>query len=142
MTGSKIDNMTGEERLKNRRRKWWRYTMMVLIAMAALGFLTGRVASAYDAGALPLWVPIVAIVATALAVAWSCLDFFRRADEVDLIDNLWSHVIGMYGGFIVFIVWYPLADLGLISHPTGLWMLGIMLLITYIVYGARKLGLR
>ena len=81
-------------------------------------------------------------VAVALAFAWFTYDYFRRVDELDRMDNLWAHLIGFYGGLIVFGVWYFLAELDLAAKPSAVATVAIMAGLTFVAYGLRKLGLR
>lgn len=133
---------SGEERLKQRRRKFWRYMTLAFVASAVIGFFSGFVVDAYEDGTVPLAVPLVLGVIALLALAWFTWDYFRRVDELDLMDNLWSHLIGIYGGMIVYAVWYFGHDLGLLIEPTALGVVIAFLGITLIAYGARKLGWR
>lgn len=142
MTADDQTTQSGEARLKANRRNFLRYGTMVMLATMVISGVAGYLTGMYDSGEVPIWLPIAAFVALLIGGTWFCFDYFRRVDELDLLDNLWSHLIGMYIGFAVFGGWYFAADLGLVSHPTVMPILGIMLVATFLVYGLRKLGLR
>lgn len=133
---------SGEERLKSRRRSFWRFLALGMIAALAAGFFSGYFTSSYEEGALPLWVPLLMLAVSVIGLIWFTRDYFRRVDELDLMDNLWAHLIGQYIAAIVFLIWYVVADLGLTSHPTAIAIVIVLLGGTFAVYGLRKLGLR
>lgn len=133
---------SGEERLRKRRRAWWRYLALAFAASVVVGFATGFLTGSYESGAVPLWLPIGVGVLVLVLLAWFTRDYFRRIDEFDLMDNLWAHLIGMYAAISLFAGWYFLADLGLAEHPSALPIVVAMLVFTMLAYGLRKLGLR
>ena len=135
-------NLSGEQRLKSRRRRFYRYLAIALIASIIAGMVSGVLSAFYDAGTIPLWVPLLACAVVAVALIWFTYDYFRRVDELDLMDNLWAHLTGLYAGVIAFGVWYFLADLGVTQSPTALAIVAITMLATFAAYGLRKLGLR
>lgn len=134
--------MTGEARLRKRRNAWWRYLGIAFVASALAGFFGGYFVDAYQEGRLPLWVPVVTVVAALIALAWFTRDYFRRVDELDLMDNLWAHLIGLYGGMITFMGWYFFAELSLVAYPSALAAIALMWFFTFAAYGIRKLGFR
>ena len=134
--------LSGEQRLKAGRRRFFRYFTIALVLSALAGLLSGTLSSFYEKDIVPVWVPIVVCGLVALGVAWGTYDYFKRVDELDLMDNLWAHTIGLYGGIIAFGVWFFLADLGLAETPSALGIVVISLIVTFAAYGVRKLGLR
>lgn len=141
MTKSDPD-LSGEARLKRRRSRFYRYLGLAFLVSIVAGMASGTMVSFYENGLIPLWLPLLAFAIAAAGLVWFTRDYFKRVDELDRMDNLWAHLIGLYGGFIVFCFWYLLADLGVTGEPSGLGVVGAMLLITFAAYGARKLGLR
>lgn len=135
--------LSGEERYSKRRRAFWRYLIITLVAFMVAAFFSGFIQRSYRDGDVSLWVPMLAGAALLVAMIWFTWDFFRRVDELDLMDNLWAHLIGQYGAVFGFMGWYFLADLGLLaSYPTAISVIIIMLVTTFLAYGARKLGFR
>ena len=135
-------DLSGEARMKLRRSRLYRYLGLVFLGSLIAGMAGGAMANLYEDGAIPLWLPVLACAIVAIGMAWFMRDYFRRVDELDVMDNLWAHLIGFYGGAIVFGVWYFLADLGLVGGPSALALFALMMSISAAAYGLRKLGLR
>jgi len=133
---------SGEARARARRKAFYRYFGLAFLVSLIVGLVSGGLVASYEDGVIPLWMPLLAIVAAALAMIWFTRDYFRRIDELDLMDNLWAHLAGLYGGVIVFWVWYFIAELGLVAPPEASAIIGSMILIVFVAYGARKLGWR
>ena len=142
MTNTDEAKLSGEARLKTRRRKFFRYFTIAMIVAAAAGLLSGLATSMYEDGALPIWVPILATIVVVAGFVWFSWDYFKRIDEIDLQDNLWANTIGMYVGVITFAAWWFVADLGLVDTPPAIAIVGIMFAATMVVYGLRKLNFR
>lgn len=141
MTNSE-SSLTGEERLKTRRRSFWRFTTLGFLASAVAGFLIGYASGSFQDGTVPIAVPLALLAFVVVGFIWFTRDYFRRVDELDLMDNLWAHLWGQYFALTVFLVWYFLAELGLATYPSALAVICAMILGTFGVYGLRKLGLR
>ncbi|UIP05826.1 hypothetical protein LY632_08900 [Erythrobacter sp. SDW2] len=133
---------SGEQRLRRRRNAWWRYLALAFAGSVVAGFASGYLAGAYQNGTIPLWLPVTACIAVIVLLGWMTRDYFRRIDELDLMDNLWAHLFGLYAGISLFGGWYFFADLGLTGYPTAPAIMLAMLVFTFAAYGLRKLGLR
>ena len=142
MTQSPEPMLTGEQRLKERRRKYLRYITIALLLGFFAGVFSGWLVGAYENGEIGLWLPLTATAASIIAIVWFTYDYFQRVDELDLMDNLWSHLIGLYGGVITYAAWFLLADLSLTPEPTAIGVVAALLGFTFLAYGARKLGWR
>ncbi|WFL77006.1 hypothetical protein P7228_13565 [Altererythrobacter arenosus] len=142
MTASKDAMPNGEKLLQTRRRKFWRYMSISLVVFGAAGFLSGYLTDAFQAGEVPLWLPLAVIAVTIVALIYSTRDYLRRIDELDLMDNLWAHLIGFYGGLISFGAWYLLAELGVTTQPNAEAIIIAALAVMLATYGLRKLGWR
>lgn len=142
MTNSDETELSGEQRLKAKQRKFWKYLGIGFVAALFGGFASGYTTAMSQDGGLPIWVPIVALTAVAIGFVWFTYDYFRRIDEIDLLDNLWSHLFGMYAGVLTFMVWWVLDDLGLVQPISAFGVLAVMMVVTFLTYGARKLGFR
>ena len=128
--------ISGEARLRRRWRSFWRYLGVAFVASILVGAFSGALVDIYENGSIPI------IVLTVAVFAWFTRDYFKRVDELDLMDNLWAHLTGVYGGMIVFAVWYFTAELDLVAYPSAPAMMAIIVLIVFAVYGLRKLGWR
>lgn len=137
-----VDLQSGEAKLKSRQKAFIRYLLLVFLAAMIGGVASGYLTQTYVDDDVGLWLPLGAGFLVVAGLIWFTRDYFNRVDELDLMDNLWAHLYGMYGGLIVFGIWYFLADLGLVEYPIAGAALLVMLLITFAAYGLRKLGLR
>ena len=142
MTNNDLNAGSGEARLKKRRNTFIRYFVLACIGFGAVGFLSGYVQGSYEDGEMPLWIPLTLIAVVLVALAWFTWDYFRRVDELEIMDNLWAHLIGQYVAVLTFMGWYFLADLDLVAYPTALGVMAVMVGATALAYFARKFGLR
>ena len=128
---------------KEKRKRFFKYLAIAMLGFAVVGYFAGFFTARFEAGAVPLAVPLLIGAITALALIYFTWDYFRRVDELDLMDNLWSHLIGQYGALLLFLGWYFLAELGVTStYPTAIAVILTMGGTTFIAYGLRKLGWR
>ena len=132
----------GEQRLQQSRNRYWRYFGVIMLTAAGVGVLTGALGDAFDNGYVPQAVFLAIIAAIAIGFVWLCFDYYRRLDEVDLMDNLWAATVALNAGFLVWFVWWVLGDAGITVRPQATPILLGMLIINLGVYLARKTGLR
>ncbi len=132
----------GEARLKARRSAFWRYFGMALLIAFAAGMMSGVAAAMVENSVLPEWVLIGLWAITIAWFAWFCRDYFRRIDELDLMDNLWASTIGLYGYVVVFGSWFLFHDVGIAPPPDQIAIMLATLAIATAAYIARKLGWR
>lgn len=133
---------SGEARLKVRRMRLIRYVMLALILGFGLGMGTGAVGRMVSDGVIPA-LALAGLWAIVLAGSiWFSRDYFRRIDELDLMDNLWASTVALYAFFGAAVSWFVFHDAGLAPSPSyemlGLFTFTILL----IAYGARKMGWR
>lgn len=134
--------LSGEQRNKKRKLAFWRYFALTLAGFAAVGFFAGYFQKMFERGDVPVAVPLTIAAAALLALIWFTWDFFQRIDELDLMDNLWAHLIGQYIAVFGFICWYFLGELGLTGYPTAIATIAMLAGGTFLAYGLRKLGWR
>ena len=135
-------DLSGEAKLRKKRSRFFRYLSLAFLVSLIVGAGSGALVSAYEDGEVTVWVPILIWFVALVGLVWFSIDYFRRVDELDLLDNLWAHLIGMYAGVTFFAGWYLLADLALVPDPSALAVVGFMLSATFVAYGLRKAGLR
>jgi len=133
---------TGEERLKSRRRTFWRYVALAILVAIIGGMLSGAAAALYEDGVIPLWLPLVMCALVFAGLVWFTWEYFRWIDELDRMDNLWAHLIGSYGCIFISGVWFFAAQLGLIPPPDALAIISLLIGLIVVAYVVRKLGLR
>lgn len=139
---SDAETLPGVVKLKARRSAFIRYLAMAALVSFGAGLGTGFLSGLFESGQLPIWTLYACWAVVLAGMAWFTRDYFRRIDELDLADNLWSHLIGYYLTLWAFGLWYLLYDLGRAPEPTALPVMLFMIVATFVVYGARKLGLR
>lgn len=137
-----IDTLSGEARLKSRRNRFLRFCGLGFVIALATGFFTGFASDLYSDGTLPGWTLFVAWAVAVAGFIWFSWEYFRRVDELDLLDNLWCSLVAFYVYMIALPSWWLFHDLGLapeIDHS-------VIYFATFgaagVAYGLRKLGLR
>ena len=139
----KIDTaLSGEARERQRRRNFWRYFGLAMLASLFAGLVSGFASGAFLDGELPLWVPLLAGAIVLLGFVWFSFDYYRRIDELDLMDNLWANLIGIHIGVPVIGGWWFLSEIDLTRAPTGIEALFVFMASVGLAYGLRKLNFR
>ncbi|MDC0886915.1 hypothetical protein OAS19_03910 [Altererythrobacter sp.] len=141
MTDSET-NLSGEARHKKRRNAFWRYLALGIGASLIAGFMGGYFTALFENGDVPIAVPLAIFGVVVAGLMWFTWDYFRRIDELDLMDNLWAHLIGQYVAVTGFISWYFFAEIGLVGYPTAIAVITMLIGGTFLAYGLRKLGWR
>lgn len=136
------EGLSGETKLKTRKRAFIKYLALVFLAALGSGLVSGYLTESYLSGVVGLWLPLLTGFVVLIGLVWFTWDYFKRIDEIDLHDNLWSHLWGFYAGIWAFGGWYFLADLKLVAPPFAGAAILIMLACMFIVYGLRKFGFR
>lgn len=134
--------LSGEEREKRRRRSFWRYLGLAMAASALAGLLSGYLSGSYLEGELPIAVPLFAGVIALVGFVWFSVDYYRRVDELELMDNLWANLIGMHVGVLAIGGWWFLSDIDLVRAPSGIEALFVFVAAVGLSYGLRKLNFR
>ncbi|MDF1833682.1 MAG: hypothetical protein P1U62_02225 [Alteraurantiacibacter sp. bin_em_oilr2.035] len=142
MTNTNDRAITGEARLKARRNRLWAFSGMGFLIAIIVGLATGFAGDLYEDGSLPAW-SIYAIWALVVAAfTWFTISYFRRVDELDLMDNMWATLIAFYFYVVAMPSWYMFDIIGLAGTPQDKVIYLATLAVMFIAYGARKLGLR
>ena len=134
--------LSGEARLKAKRNAFLRYFGLAMLAGFVGGMMSGVAAAMVEDGSLPKGVLIALWTATVGLFVWFCRDYFRRVDELDLLDNLWASTIGLYGYVVVFGTWYLFHQVGIAPEIDQIAVMLATLAIATVAYIARKLGWR
>lgn len=134
--------LSGEARLKAKRNAFLRYFGLAMLAGFIGGMMSGVAAAMVEDGSLPKGVLIALWTITVGLFVWFCRDYFRRVDELDLLDNLWASTIGLYGYVVVFGTWYLFHQVGIAPEIDQIAVMLATLAIATVAYIARKLGWR
>ena len=132
----------GQQRLHTRRRKLIRLVALATLGFTVLGAATGFIAAMTEGTRLPSWTVMPLVAAAVIGLAIFSVVYFRRIDEVDLADNLWASLIGLYFYGAAFPAWEFLNTIGSLPpvHGWGLW--GATMVVALLAYVARRTGLR
>jgi peptidoglycan/LPS O-acetylase OafA/YrhL len=127
--------LSGEERLRARRRVVFAAAVIMSLAGFAIGFVTGFIGPE----SLPAWMAIVISIALVIVVLGGSWIYFRNTDELELQDNLFSAA----GGLSVYVLGYPiwtLLAMTTVVPPVdhNLLFIGVMT-VAGLVYLARKI---
>ena len=134
--------LSGEARLKAKRNAFLRYFGLAMLAGLIGGMMSGVAAAMVEDGSLPKGVLIALWTITVGLFVWFCRDYFRRVDELDLLDNLWASTIGLYGYVVVFGTWYLFHQVGIAPEIDQIAVMLATLAIATVAYIGRKLGWR
>ena len=130
---------SGELRLKQRRRTFIRFALLGMAAALGAGFALGWT---LGADMMQPWLAILGMIALAALFAWFTVEYFRRIDELDLLDNLWASTVGAYFYALALPAWYLAHEAGA-APPIDHWLIyGATFTAVLIAYIARKLGVR
>lgn len=128
----------GEQRLKRRRRQFWMLVAAGIGLGMAMGFVMGFMGGIHQyrpVSPLIIW-PAVGV--SLVLFVWYCAAYFRRIDELDLQDNLWAGMIGLYFYIVVLPLWFFLNDMGQLPQINHWVVWTATMIVTLATYGWRK----
>lgn len=135
--------VSGEERLRARRAKFWK-TILVFIGIGAVaGFVTGLATglAGKDNTMMPS-LALLGVIAGNIGLVVTSIWFYRSVDELEIADNLWASMIGFYVYAAALPSWWVLVEAG-ITPAINHWAIYIAsLAAATIVYLWRKLANR
>jgi undecaprenyl pyrophosphate phosphatase UppP len=134
--------VSGEMRLKKRKRAFWMFVGIGCLAAAIAGFASGFVGAKVEQGMLPDWAILLIMAVVSCAFIWFSYTYYKKVDELDLTDNLWANTFGLYAYVIMAAGWVILQEAGIVGPPQHWPILIVTLLVALIAYTARRLGLR
>ncbi|MFN2100730.1 hypothetical protein [Altererythrobacter sp. MF3-039] len=142
MTANNESTLTGEQRLKSRRNRFFRFCAIGFFGAGLVGFFSGYAADSVADGSFPPWALVVFVALAVAGFVWFSWDYFRRVDELDVMDNLWAGMIGLYFYIVAFPVWHVFYDAGVLSQPHQWTLYLATLAVSMGTYLLRKIGLR
>ena len=141
-----VSIMEGERRLRANRKRFWGWIGKgVLLAMgmgAIAGFLRGSFQGWHAGETWIGWMMWPVLAGSAVLFVWFCREYFRRVDELDLQDNLWSSLIGFYAFFMALPAWALLHEVHQLPAPDVWTLWGLSAVAITLAYGWRKLRTR
>jgi len=127
--------LSGEERLRARRRVVFAAAVIMSLAGFAIGFVTGFIGPE----SLPAWMAIVISIALVIVVLSGSWIYFRNTDELELQDNLFSAAGGLSAYVLGYPIWTLLAMTTVVPPVDhNLLFIGVMT-VAGLVYLARKI---
>ena len=133
-------NGLGERMGRVRRRRWWLSLAVITAAAVVAGIVADTIAlrgrdlmSTISPLAL-----VVLVAAIVLAFAYGCWLMTRALDEVELNDNLWGGIAGLYVYMLGFPSWWLLWKGGVTGEPNDWVVYLVSLSVASLVYGFRR----
>ena len=147
MRGEQMGQGEGERLHSQRQRNFWKL-LAVLAAIGALcGFIAGSVSGFADGSGREIdptvkLVGAAGVILGALAAIYFSWRFFVSVDEVEVADNLWGSLFGLYAYAFLLPSWWALHQLGFVPPPDHWLIYGVTMITALIAYGWRKMRLR
>ena len=132
----------GERLEAQRRKRFWTILGALFVLGGIAGFATGFLAGINDAreggSAAYKAVGTIGVVILVFGAAYGSWKFFQDVDEVEIADNLWGSLIGLYVYALLFPVWWALHLLGQAPEPDDWMIFGASMFSAVAVYLYRK----
>ena len=132
----------GERLEAQRRKRFWTILGALFVLGGIAGFATGFLAGVNDAreGGTAAYkaVGTIGVVILVFGAAYGSWKFFQNVDEVEVADNLWGSMIGLYVYALLFPAWWALHLLGQVGEPDDWMIFGASMLSAVAVYLYRK----
>jgi hypothetical protein len=132
----------GERLHAQRRRRFWTILAGLLAVGMVAGFASGFLAGFNDArGGGASGYRSVGTIGVALLVlggAYGSWKFFQSVDEVEIADNLWGSLVGLYVYAFLFPAWWVLNRLDQVPEANDWAIFGASMISAVAVYLYRK----
>lgn len=132
----------GERLHSQRRRRFWTILGGLFVIGGVAGFATGFIAGFNDAreggAAGYATAGTIGVIVLVLGGAYGSWKFFKSVDEVEIADNLWGSLVGLYVYALLFPAWWALNRLEQVPEPDDWAIFGISMLSAVVVYLYRK----
>jgi Na+-driven multidrug efflux pump len=134
----------GERAFRENRKRLWRLVWLGVGISFCIGLASGFIAGFTEGwenagGSAISWIvwPVLAIGIWGFVLFTR--GYFRRVDELDVQDNLWASLIGLYFYLAALPCWMLLHKVGQLPPPDHWILWGATFLSACIAYGWRKL---
>ena len=133
----------GERLHAQRRKRFWTILAALFVLGGIGGFATGFLAGFNDAreggSAGYMTAGTIGVVIFVFGAAYGSWKFFQSVDEVEIADNLWGSLVGLYVYALLFPAWWALNQLGQLPEPDDWAIFGASMIAAVAVYLYRKL---
>jgi hypothetical protein len=137
-----MEHGEGERLETQRRKRFWAILGALFVLGGVAGFATGFLAGFNDAreggSAGYMTAGTIGVVILVVGAAYGSWKFFQNVDEVEIADNLWGSLIGLYVYALLFPAWWALNLLGQAPEPDDWAIFGASMLSAVAVYLYRK----
>lgn len=106
---------SGVREARLRRRSWWAAGAVYTASAAAAGLLARKLL--IDHAAVGVTTVTIWVVLAAAGFTFGCWLYWRAMDEVEVRDNLFGAVAGLYAYAIAFPTWWLLWKGGVTAAP-------------------------
>lgn len=142
MTKHDDAKISGSQRLRIRNRhNLIAYTIGALIVIL-LASWSGYIGELIDTAAFGPWLAASAWIAGIALFVLLGVRYYRRADELIILDNIWAGAAAFLAYATLFPSWLLFYDLGLSGEPDRVIIYIVVMTVAVLAYGARKLGWR
>ena len=138
----KETSISGEEKLRARNTKISLYAILMAAAGLSSAVLAAEAVKLVVDGTLPI-AALYAVLAVMLGIfIWLTVEYFRRVEELDLLDNLWANTFGFYTILACAVGWAFINQAGAAPPPNGFVLIAVGAIGSVAGYIIRKLGWR
>jgi hypothetical protein len=132
----------GERLHAQRRKRFWTILAALLVLSGIGGFATGFLAGFNDAreggSAGYMTAGTIGVVILVVGAAYGSWKFFQSVDEVEIADNLWGSLVGLYVYAFLFPAWWVLNRLDQVPEANDWAIFGASMISAVAVYLYRK----
>ena len=132
----------GERLHAQRRRRFWLILSALFVLGGAAGFATGFLTALNEGreggSAGYATAATIGVAIFVLGGAYGSWKFFQNVDEVEIADNLWASLVGLYVYALLFPAWWALSKLDQAPEPDDWTIFGASMVSAVAVYLYRK----
>ena len=132
----------GERLHAQRRRRFWMILSALFVLGGVAGFATGFLTALNEGteggSASYTTAASIGVAIFVLGGAYGSWKFFQNVDEVEIADNLWASLVGLYVYALLFPAWWALSKLDQVPEPDDWTIFGASMVSAVAVYLYRK----
>ena len=133
-----MEHGEGERLEAQRRKRFWTILGALFVLGGAAGLARGFLDAREGGSAGYMTAGTIGVVILVVGAAYGSWKFFQNVDEVEIADNLWGSLIGLYVYALLFPAWWALNLLAQAPEPDDWMIFGASMLSAVAVYLYRK----